>query len=232
MNNIRTNRFHILTIAASLLLIAGATSFVVADPAAADDTPVCGLELTGAEPGQDPIGALNDLLNEGQDAEIGVAEGLFDVGSEICGPAETAISVGVHFVLGGVETDAVDVEIPEVGHVLLAVVDSVFESEALSALPGSDAGSVQDASTVTAIVFNTGTDGLNVEDEPLGNIETNIPDGTSVEVLCQETGPAEEDGLGADELWDYIAVNGTTGFASDAWLNTGTNDQIAPTCGS
>jgi hypothetical protein len=71
------------------------------------------------------------------------------------------------------------------------------------------------------------------------------PQNTQVHILCVFTGPAETGPFGPTTVWDAIDYfqepGGTLTFyspippyavSSDAWINTGTNNPVAPPCSS
>lgn len=78
-------------------------------------------------------------------------------------------------------------------------------------------------------VEGTGGIGLNERTGPSPSyaIVGTLPDGTVVNIVCQTTGPSETGPWGADSWWDKLD-NGT--YVSDAWVYTGSNGQVAPTC--
>ena len=54
-----------------------------------------------------------------------------------------------------------------------------------------------------------------------------VPDGDAVGISCQVTGTQVGGSEGTSSLWDLI---GNGGFVSDAYVYTGSNAQVAPTC--
>jgi surface antigen len=75
----------------------------------------------------------------------------------------------------------------------------------------------------------TGGIGLNERSGPGPNyaLEGNLPDGTVVNIVCQTAGPSETGHWGPDSLWDKLD---NSFYVSDAWVYTGSNGQVAPTC--
>ena len=54
-----------------------------------------------------------------------------------------------------------------------------------------------------------------------------VPDGTAVTIICQTPGTTETGDFGPTSLWDRLADNT---YVSDAFINTGTNNMVAPPC--
>ena len=77
----------------------------------------------------------------------------------------------------------------------------------------------------------TGGIGLNLNRTPnersaLGT----VPEGGAVTILCQEHGRFVNGGPTPSDLWDLVDYGGTVGWVADAYVNTGTPNQVAPTC--
>lgn len=53
-----------------------------------------------------------------------------------------------------------------------------------------------------------------------------VADGAKVTITCQKHGTSVTGTYGTTTLWDYIG----TGYVSDAYVNTGSDGQVAPTC--
>lgn len=53
-----------------------------------------------------------------------------------------------------------------------------------------------------------------------------VADGASVNITCQKHGSQVTGTFGTTTLWDFIG----TGYVSDAYVYTGSNGQVAPTC--
>lgn len=53
-----------------------------------------------------------------------------------------------------------------------------------------------------------------------------VGDGAKVTITCQKTGSSVTGTYGTTTLWDFIG----TGYISDAYVNTGSDGQVAPTC--
>lgn len=56
-----------------------------------------------------------------------------------------------------------------------------------------------------------------------------LQQGTTVTIECQKRGDSVFHVYWTD-LWDRVTVNGVTGFAADAWIETGGPAQVAPDC--
>jgi len=54
-----------------------------------------------------------------------------------------------------------------------------------------------------------------------------VSDGTAVTISCQAVGTLVSGTYGTSRLWDRI---GSGRYVSDAYVNTGSDDQVAPTC--
>ncbi|PCC67748.1 Peptidase family M23 [Nannocystis exedens] len=53
-----------------------------------------------------------------------------------------------------------------------------------------------------------------------------VQDGATVTITCQKHGTSVTGTYGTTTLWDFIG----TGYVSDAYVNTGSDGQVAPTC--
>ena len=53
-----------------------------------------------------------------------------------------------------------------------------------------------------------------------------VADGAQVRIRCQKRGQSISGTYGTSTLWDYIG----TGYVSDAYVSTGSDGQVAPTC--
>lgn len=53
-----------------------------------------------------------------------------------------------------------------------------------------------------------------------------VADGAKVTITCQKNGSSVSGTYGTTSLWDFIG----TGYVSDAYVNTGSDGQVAPTC--
>lgn len=57
-----------------------------------------------------------------------------------------------------------------------------------------------------------------------------LPEGTSVTLLCQTRGE-QIYGPTTSDLWDYVQLaDGRTYYVSDVYVESGSNDQVAPSC--
>jgi hypothetical protein len=53
-----------------------------------------------------------------------------------------------------------------------------------------------------------------------------VDDGAQVTIKCQTHGTSVTGTYGTTTLWDFIG----TGYVSDAYVSTGSDGQVAPTC--
>ncbi|WP_206079494.1 M23 family metallopeptidase [Polyangium spumosum] len=53
-----------------------------------------------------------------------------------------------------------------------------------------------------------------------------VPDGAKVTITCQKKGTSVTGTYGTSTLWDYIG----SGYIADAYVHTGSDGQVAPTC--
>src|SRR5690606_23571760 len=75
---------------------------------------------------------------------------------------------------------------------------------------------------------NTAGAPLNVRSAPStsAGVVGSVADGASVKITCQRHGSTVSGTYGTTSLWDYIG----TGYISDAYVHTGSDGQVAPTC--
>lgn len=75
---------------------------------------------------------------------------------------------------------------------------------------------------------NTAGDPLTVRSGPGTSYAAvgSVPDGATVTISCQRRGQTITGTYGTTDLWDYIG----NGYVSDAYVYTGSDGQIAPTC--
>lgn len=57
-----------------------------------------------------------------------------------------------------------------------------------------------------------------------------IPQNTIIPIQCTAQGNAVTGPYGTETIWDRTSYGGKTGFVSDAWVYTGTNNAVAPSC--
>jgi uncharacterized protein YraI len=57
-----------------------------------------------------------------------------------------------------------------------------------------------------------------------------IPVNTTINIDCTASGNAVTGPYGTETLWDHTTYNGTAGYVADAWVYTGTNGPVAPSC--
>jgi len=82
--------------------------------------------------------------------------------------------------------------------------------------------------TVVNGTVNTAGAPLTVRDKPStsGNAVGSVADGETVKITCQINGSSVSGTYGTTTLWDFIG----TGYVSDAYVSTGSDGQVAPTC--
>ena len=82
-------------------------------------------------------------------------------------------------------------------------------------------------STVTGTV-NTAGAPLTIRKDASTSSEAvgSVPDGAKVTITCQKNGTSISGTYGTTTLWDFIG----TGYVSDAYVLTGSDGQVAPTC--
>ncbi|MDC0715723.1 peptidoglycan DD-metalloendopeptidase family protein [Nannocystis bainbridge] len=59
-----------------------------------------------------------------------------------------------------------------------------------------------------------------------GTAVGSVANGAKVTITCQKNGTSVTGTFGTTKLWDFIG----TGYVSDAYINTGSDGQVAPTC--
>lgn len=88
----------------------------------------------------------------------------------------------------------------------------------------------QNSCGVTGVVgrVNTGGGALTVYSDAATTTTSvgTVADGAQVTITCQKTGESIMGTYGTSTLWDKIG----TGFVSDAFVSTGSDGQVAPTC--
>lgn len=213
----------------SATIAAGATvalvalvPIVAATPALADDgtysgETYCGTVYNGTSPADDPWGAFEDTSNDFYDSLFKRA----GVPRELCGPYHWLIEQGASWV---VKKNV-----------------SPWVSRTLDQMGSSDAGTTQSlpatipavgpSSTPNTVSWTNGL-GLWLRGGPGGSSGklTVMPEGTVLTVMCQTRGEVISSGVTTTDLWDKVEYNGTVGYASDAYIDTGSNGQVAPTC--
>jgi uncharacterized protein YraI len=92
------------------------------------------------------------------------------------------------------------------------------------------AGALPAAAAVSAKVQTAG-DPLTVRRSPStsGTAVRTVANGTTVSIDCQTRGTEVAGHLGTTTLWDYVPALG--GYISDAYVQTGSDGQVAPDCG-
>lgn len=97
--------------------------------------------------------------------------------------------------------------------------------------PDNPRPSAQTTSAPAATVSGTHGDGLRLNARPGHGRMFTIPDGTSVAVLCDVTGPEITGSAGTTSTWSYVRTSdGSTGFMSNAYLDINLGGTTVPRC--
>ena len=231
----------LVAVLASLIALSSAT------PASAD-VQVCG-KGEPTVPGGEPTYDLNGIQQETtQDnlALINEIRNALNANTKWCGPLEFATEVGADLVAGTV-WELVDLNVPEKYDVTIAVARTLWEhlqgeapsqapagapSQAPAGAPSQLAQDGSGGSAVPASVAWTGGIGLHIRPSPdyTGASIGIVSDGATLSIGCTTTGETVSGPFGPTDLWDYVSYNGQVGYVSDGYLNTGTNDPVAPSC--
>ena len=88
----------------------------------------------------------------------------------------------------------------------------------------------QNACGVTGVVGRVSTGGgtlaIHADASNASTTVGSVADGAQVTITCQKTGESVVGTYGTSTLWDKIG----TGFVADAFVSTGSDGQVAPTC--
>jgi len=175
---------------------------------------------------------LQAFLEDGQGHVNDSVRRALGLGEEVCAPMRFATEVAASKVVPGL-TPALapfrffDVKLPgQVKGFMLAVSTVKHALEMPKELPRVGASSVQ------APVAWTGGQGLWLNSGPgSGRAIKILKEGTVVSIRCQVRGRAVDAPNGRTDLWDEVVVaDGSTGFVSDGWVNTGSAGQVSPSC--
>jgi LasA protease len=144
---------------------------------------------------------------------------------------EFATEVVAGLVVGGVVMSVVKVEVPGRYDVVIAVVDTLWDrlqrGDWPARLPDVGAGS----SIFLAPVAWTGGIGVYLRPTPARTpFVGSVPEGATVNIQCTTRGETVLGPFGPTDLWDFVLYNGQAGYVSDGYVNTGTNDPVAPSC--
>lgn len=83
----------------------------------------------------------------------------------------------------------------------------------------------------TAVVSGTHGDGLRLNARPGQDRLLTVPEGTSVAVLCDNTGPEVTGSARTSSTWTYVrTADGSTGFMSNAYLDVDPGGPTVPRC--
>lgn len=208
-----------------------------AAPAAADEA-ICGMPQSEPTAPSEPtydLNGLQQLTTQGNLTVINEIRDAFHLGQEWCGPLEFATEVGANVVAGTV-WELVDLNVPEQYDVIIAVAETEWQrltGQAPSPAPAQAPSQLaHDGSGASFQVAWTGGIGLQIRPSPgrTGPSLGTVPDGATLSIGCTTRGETVTGPFGPTNLWDYVSYNGQTGYVSDGWVNTGTNDPVAPSC--
>jgi hypothetical protein len=206
----------------AVAVLAALLTLSSAIPASAEEK-VCGVPQ--GEPTYDLAG-LQQMLKQGNQNVINDIRRAFNLGTEWCGPLEFATAVGARVVAGTV-WKLVEIKVPLQYDVIIAVVEEAWERLHPSRLP--DVGG--SGSGVSAPVAWTGGLGVYLRPNPARTASIgSVPEGATVSIQCTARGETVSGPFGPTDLWDYVLYNGQAGYVSDGYVNTGTNDPVAPNC--
>jgi len=92
---------------------------------------------------------------------------------------------------------------------------------------GCTTGGSGGTTSVTGTINTSGAP-LTVRSGPSTSSEAvgSVADGAEVKISCQKNGSSVSGTYGTSTLWDYIG----TGYVADAYVSTGSDGQVAPTC--
>lgn len=236
----KSRGFRLLAGGLVVAVLAGLIAFSWATPASAD-VPVCGVPqgeptVPEGEPTYDLNGVLQ-LTTQGNETVINEIRRAFNLGTEWCGPLHFATKVGAHVVANQV-WELVEIKVPLQYDVIIAVAKEIWDSlhpeapsQAPLATPSELPHDATGGSGVSAPVAWTGGIGLHLRPSParIASIGT-VPEGATVSIQCTTRGETVSGPFGPTNLWDYVVYNGRAGYVSDGYVNTGTNDPVAPSC--
>lgn len=184
--------------------------------AKAEETTYCGRILTGADPAEDPFGALREMSDDFYDDLYESLGGP----QWACGPYHWLIEYGAQLVVAKHSPEwlsrGIDVyaTINDNGEVTVPEIPRVGPS------------------AVSGRVSWTGGEGLWLRGGPgwSSSLITTIPEGTVLQIECQVRGEPISNGFQTTDLWDRVTFEGASGFVADAFVDTRTVEQVAPTC--
>lgn len=185
----------------------------------------CGTVYSGASPAEDWFAALSDGSNNFYDRLLQNGGGP----RELCGPYHWLIEQGAQWVVRS--------NTPTWMYRGLQAFDAANDASPASGSPQTPARIPAVGPSATYPVSWTDGQGLWLRSGPGGDSSSIVvmPEGTPVRIVCQTRGELISSAYSTTDLWDkvvYVAPNGQsmTAWASDAFINTGTNALVAPTC--
>lgn len=204
----------ILGISAAVLLSATTPLVAYADDNTYDGETYCGTVLSGASPAEDPFAAFNDMSNDFYDSLLQKAGGT----TQVCGPYHWVIEQGAKWVVKSNTPAWLNFGIKAAGN-------GASSTNVPAVIP--DVGP-----STTYPVSWTGGQGLWLRGGPGGGSSKVrlMPEGARLAIVCQTHGQTISSAYATTDLWDKVTYDGITGFASDAFIDTNTNAQVAPTC--
>lgn len=223
------NHFRRLLTGSALALTAAVSTVVGVPGTAVADDQICGYRPY--DPQRDGLD-LQRFLEDGQGQVNDSLRQALGWGEETCVALRYAVEVAAPYFVPGLHPAMApfrffDVKLPN-GIKFFMWVKRAYENaaELPRELPAVGAPSI------TAPVSWTGDQGLWLNSGPgTGARIAVLPDGAVLTILCQTNGPAVDAPYGRTTVWDSVITDtGLSGFVSDGWVNTGTNDRVAPTC--
>jgi hypothetical protein len=212
----------VVAVLASLIAVSSAAR------ASADEV-ICGKRVQ-TEYSYD-LDGLQEMLKRGNQYNIDQIRRALSLGEDWCGPIGFVVDVLAEMVVSGTLMDVVKVEVP--GGIDVVVTSATQLQDRLkrgdwpARLP--DVG--PSGSVFLAPVAWTGGIGLNLRPSPARTaVIGTVPEGATVSIQCSTRGETVSGPFGPTNLWDYVVYNGQAGYVSDGYVNTGTNDPVAPSC--
>ena len=216
MKRMKTGVAAIASVTLPLLALTASPTVAWADENTYDGETYCGTVYSGAAPAEDPFAAFNDMSNDFYD-------GLFEKAGgprELCGPYHWLIEQGAQWVVKKHTPAWLD-----------RGLDVVTVHNDLNATAPAMIPAVGPNIRTYPVSWTNGL-GLWLRGGPGGGSSTIVvmPEGTQLAIECQTDGEVIDGPYGATGLWNRVTYDGVTGYASDAYINTGTDGQAAPTC--
>lgn len=214
--NMKTGVAAVATLTLTAMALTLAPTTARADENVYSGETYCGTVLSGASPAEDPFAALSDMSNDFYDDLFQRAGGA----RELCGPYHWLIEQGAQAI--------VKKHTPAWLNHGLDIIDATNNSGQSTPTTIPAVGPVN----VTGSVSWTDGLGLWLRGGPGGAASTILimPEGTELVIECQSRGETIYGPSGPTDLWNRVTYNGTTGYASDAYMFTGSDGQVASSC--